>query len=125
MDGERALSYVRSRHSLQDGTDFGRSARQRNLIVAVKDKIFTVGFIPKILPFVSSLRDDLSTDLSPDEAKLLIDKSNELNTYKIQNIALTDQNVLKDSFSDDGQDILIPKTAARTGRQFTTGSHQT
>lgn len=29
MDGERALSYVRSRHSLQDGTDFGRAKRQR------------------------------------------------------------------------------------------------
>lgn len=109
MDGERALSYVRSRHSLQDGTDFGRAKRQRNLLVAVKQKIFTIGFIPKAIPFVTSLQDDLKTDLSLDDAKALIVHSKELNGYDIQNLALTNENYLVDSISDDGQAILLPK----------------
>lgn len=108
MDGERALSYVRSRHSLQDGTDFGRSKRQRNLLVAVEKKVFEIGFIPKALPFMDSLQDDVSTDLSLDEVKTLLDKSSLLRGYKVNNLALSDQNVLTSSISNDGQYILLP-----------------
>lgn len=109
MDGEKALSYVRSRHSLQDGTDFGRAKRQRNLLVAVKAKIISPGFIPKIIPFISSLGDDLRTDLSMEDVTTLLDHSSTLNKYQITTLALTDQNFLTDTFSDDGQSVLEPK----------------
>lgn len=109
MDGERALSYVRSRHSLQDGTDFGRAKRQRNLLVAVKAKIFSAGFIPQVIPFITSLGDDVRTDLSMDDVKTFLTNAIVLNTYKISTLALTDQNFLTDTFSDDGQAILEPK----------------
>jgi anionic cell wall polymer biosynthesis LytR-Cps2A-Psr (LCP) family protein len=109
MDGEQALSYVRSRHSLQDGTDFGRAKRQRNLLVAVKAKIFSVSFIPQIIPFISSLGDDLRTDLSLDDVKIFLQHVRTLNTYQISTLALTDQNYLIDTFSNDGQAILEPK----------------
>jgi hypothetical protein len=109
MDGERALSYVRSRHSLQDGTDFGRAKRQRNLLVAVKQKVFSAGFIPQIIPFISSLGDDFRTDLSLDDVKTLLQNGNSLNKYKIETLALTDQNYLIDTTSNDGQAILKPK----------------
>ncbi|MDE2025820.1 MAG: LCP family protein, partial [Patescibacteria group bacterium] len=92
MDGETALSYVRSRHSLQDGTDFGRAKRQRNLLVAVKQKIFSAGFIPQIIPFISSLGDDFRTDLALDDVKTFLANANVLNTYQVQTLALTDQN---------------------------------
>lgn len=41
MDGERALKYVRSRHStdLESGTDIARSQRQRQLIDAIVKKV--------------------------------------------------------------------------------------
>lgn len=106
MDGTTALKYVRSRHSLQDGTDFGRAQRQRNLIVAVKKKIFAVSFIPQIVPFMSSLGDDLRTDLSLDDVKSLIQNIPALNNYQIVSLAITDQNYLEDTVSSDGQDIL-------------------
>jgi polyisoprenyl-teichoic acid--peptidoglycan teichoic acid transferase len=109
MNGERALSYVRSRHSMEDGTDFGRAKRQRNLLVAVKQKIFSVGFIPQIIPFIGSLGDDLRADLSMDDIKTLLQNVSALNKYQIVTLALTDQNYLNDTFSDDGQAILIPK----------------
>lgn len=110
MDGELALEFVRSRHSLQDGTDFGRSTRQRDLLIAVKQKVFSISFIPRIISFMNSLKDDLKTDIQPDEISYLVNQASTLNSYSIHNIALTDQNVLKDNITSDGQDILIPKS---------------
>jgi polyisoprenyl-teichoic acid--peptidoglycan teichoic acid transferase len=110
MDGETALKYVRSRHSLQDGTDFGRSKRQLNLILAVKKQVLSIGFIPKILPFISSLQDDFRTDLSLNDVQTLITNANSLSKYTIQSIAITDQNLLSYSFTPDGQSVLIPKS---------------
>lgn len=42
MNGERALKYVRSRHAEgQEGSDFARSRRQQDVLVAVKEKLLT------------------------------------------------------------------------------------
>ena len=109
MNGETALKYVRSRHSIQDGTDFGRSKRQRNLLSAVKQKVFSINALPSILPLMDSLQNDFKTDFSLSEIQQLIPKINDLKDYSIQNIALTNQNVLVDSISSDGQQILVPK----------------
>lgn len=109
MDGATALKYVRSRHSSQDGSDFGRSRRQKNLILAVKQKVMSVGFLSKAIPFFSSLGDDIRTDLSLDETKELMSHSSELSSYKISSLALTDENYLNNSYSPDGQFILAPK----------------
>ena len=109
MDGSAALKYVRSRHSLTDGTDFGRAERQRKLLVAVKQKVMSMGFLPKVIPFMSSLGGDVKTDLSPNDVKTLIQHATELNGYSVETLALTDQNYLIDTFSNDGQAILSPK----------------
>lgn len=106
LDGTRALKYVRSRHSLQDGTDFGRAQRQRNLIVSVKQRIFSAGFIPRIVPFISSLGDDLRTDLTIADVKTLVQHISNLDKFEIVSLAITDQNYLQDAVSIDGQDIL-------------------
>jgi|SRR5579885_1977164 len=109
MDGTTALKYVRSRHSLQDGTDFGRAKRQRNLLVAVKQKVFSAGFLPQAIPFMNSLGDDVKTDLTLDDVRTLLQSANTLNKYPVTTLALTDQNFLQDAVSSDGQDILEPK----------------
>lgn len=44
MDGETALKYARSRHSVgTEGTDFSRAKRQQNVIAAVKSKVLSMG----------------------------------------------------------------------------------
>lgn len=114
MNGETALKYVRSRHSLQDGTDFGRSARQRNLLIAAKQRVFSLDFITKIIPFINSIQNNIKTDLTIDEVKYLIDQANTLNSYQVSNLALSDQNVLKQYMSDDGQSALVAKEGIGT-----------
>jgi anionic cell wall polymer biosynthesis LytR-Cps2A-Psr (LCP) family protein len=109
MDGETALKYVRSRHSLQDGGDFNRAARQRSLIVAVKQKVLSLNFFPKIIPFIGSLGNDIQTDMELTDMEDALHYSNELSNYQIQTIALTDKNILVQTRSSNGQDILAPK----------------
>jgi LCP family protein required for cell wall assembly len=43
MDGETALEYSRSRHSMQnnEGTDFARARRQQNVLTAATDKVIS------------------------------------------------------------------------------------
>lgn len=106
MDGETALKYVRSRHSAQDGSDFGRAARQRNVILAVRDKVFRLDFFPKIIPFVSSLTDDLKTDFALADMQNFLKYKDELSEYRITSTALSNDNVLAIGRSPDGQSIV-------------------
>lgn len=106
MDGTTALKYVRSRHSIEDGSDFGRAQRQRKLLLAVKQKIFSVGFVSRVIPFMTSLGDDVRTDMTAADVNTIIQHATELNGYSIDTLALTDQNYLTDTFSSDNQSIL-------------------
>lgn len=109
MDGTTALKYVRSRHGDQDGGDFGRAARQRNLILAVKKRVLDIGFISKIIPFISTISSHLKTDVSIKQIDDMLEQVDELKNYSIVNVALTDKNVLGFGMSADRQSILIPK----------------
>lgn len=64
MDGEQALLYARSRHT---SSDFARSERQRQLIMALKDKVLSFGTFSdptKLESLVDALGDNIYTDIS-------------------------------------------------------------
>lgn len=109
MDGATALKYVRSRHSLQDGSDFGRSGRQQQLMKSVKDKILSIGFIPKIIPLLDEMGNHVKTDFALDDMKKFVGLANTVKDYQLVTYVISDQNLLKDSWSNDGQFILVPK----------------
>ncbi len=109
MNGTTALEYVRSRHSAVDGSDFGRARRQRNLILAVKQQIMSAGFIPKVIPFIESLGNDLKTDLTLSDIKALLQYAGDIGSYEIHTYALTDKNFLNITTSEKGASILAPK----------------
>lgn len=109
LTGEEALKFVRSRHSKEDGSDYARSRRQRALLTAVKEKVYSVSFPAKIFSLLEILGNNVRTDISLAEMKELLKHQDELKDYHIDSIALTDENVLTYSFSSDGQYILVPK----------------
>ncbi|MDD4135538.1 MAG: LCP family protein [Candidatus Shapirobacteria bacterium] len=109
MDSATALKFVRSRHSQEDGGDFNRSARQKLVIEAVKKKIISLNFVPKIIPLINSLAGNLTTDIDLNKMEELLSRSDEYQTYKIESFPITDQNLLMNSKSSIGQFILIPK----------------
>ncbi|PIY69237.1 hypothetical protein COY90_01755 [Candidatus Roizmanbacteria bacterium CG_4_10_14_0_8_um_filter_39_9] len=118
MNGETALKYVRSRHSLQDGTDFGRAARQQQFVRAIKDRVLSVGMVTKVVPLLDELKKHIQMDISVDESKKFIGESVDLGKYKIINIHMSDSNYLKSSFSDYGEYILIPRTGADSWKEI-------
>jgi LCP family protein required for cell wall assembly len=109
MDGETALKFVRSRHSAQSGGDFARSNRQKALILAIKEQIFNVGFIPKMVPFITSLRSDFQTDIDLNTMSDYISRADEFRSYQIKTVTISTDNVLKIGTSSDRQSILMPK----------------
>jgi LCP family protein required for cell wall assembly len=108
MDGQTALKYARSRHSETDGGDFNRALRQQQVIKAIKNKVISLGFIPKIIPLMDEFKKDVKTDIGLDTIKKFISQADKVKEYKITTFVLTDQNVLKNAVSDDKQYILIP-----------------
>ncbi len=69
MDGARALEFVRSRHS---GNDFGRQARQRQVILAAESKLLRPEMALKVPEFVSVVRQSLATNIPPTKLPWLL-----------------------------------------------------
>lgn len=109
MDGATALKFVRSRHSAQDGSDFGRAVRQKNVILAARDKALSLGSLPKIPGFIATLSSSLDTDISASDIKDLLLQSGAAGDYEIKNLALTTDNFLRVNFSPGGQYILTSR----------------
>ena len=63
LDGQEALDYVRSRHSDLLG-DFGRSARQQSVLVALKKKLDIPSILGKLDQFATDLQGSVLTSLS-------------------------------------------------------------
>ncbi len=109
MDGTTALKYVRSRHSAQDGTDFGRAARQQRFLQAAREKIVSIGFLPKVIPLMDGLSDYIRMDLTLDDIRTLLAEAGKGSEYKISSFIPSDADYLTPSRSSYGGYILIPK----------------
>ncbi len=109
MDGATALKYVRSRHSLQDGSDFGRGQRQQQFLKAVKDKVINLGFVTKIIPLLDEMKNHIKTDISPTLLQKFIAEAKDARLYRTVSLHMSDQDYLKSSYSDYGGYILIPR----------------
>lgn len=108
MDGKTALKFARSRHSLEDGGDFNRAHRQQEVLEAVKDKVLSINFIPKILPLLDQLEENIKTDVPlADTNKLLLEGRN-ANQYKVSTFVITEE-FLNYDVASNGQSIVIPK----------------
>lgn len=110
MNGTVALKYVRSRHSNEDGNDFSRSRRQKIMLEAVADRLFSINAVTKIPTFFSTLRSHLDTDLSTGDIIGLLPKAQEYRGYKITNLTLSTDNYLGQGYTADGQFELFPLT---------------
>lgn len=92
MDGFKALAYSRSRHTSARG-DFDRSERQRLLIVALKEKIFSLGTFSnpaKISGLLSNLGSHVQTNFSVQDLSRLYDISKDIGGNKVSSIGLVD-----------------------------------
>ena len=110
MDGAQAIEYARAREVIggdpAEGTDFARSARQQILIKAIVSKMTQITEWPHFFGAMDALQKSLYTNLSLYDLFQFVRKM-DLNNGK--HIGLSNQNVLVDSSTSDGQYILAPQ----------------
>lgn len=83
LDAETALKYARVRHT--KGGDFGRAARQQQVLAATKRKAFSLGTLAnpsKISSIMDTLGDHLKTDIQLAEVPAFINLANRINIHE-------------------------------------------
>ncbi len=109
FDGAQALLYVRSRETT---SDFARAARQRDVLVALKSKIETLGTLSnplKISGLINAFGNNIQTDLSLSNASRLYSIVRKISNTNVSSIGLDaapNQYVTTGNIA--GQSIVLP-----------------
>lgn len=110
FDGHRALLYAKSRET---STDFARGERQRQLMVALKDKILSAGTFAnplKMSQLMSSFGDNIYTDFSLNDIKRLYEIISKIPSSNISSLDLvTPPHDLLTTGGLNGLSIVSPK----------------
>lgn len=111
FDGERALFYARSRKT-SPGGDFDRSERQRDIIVALKDKVLSLGTYAnplKIADLIDAIGNGVKTNISISEMLRLYEIAGEIPSDNIVSVGLSNSpgNYLTDK-NIGGASVLVP-----------------
>lgn len=117
MDGERALKYVRSRHGTGiEGTDFARSKRQQQVILAIKDKMLTAQTLidlPKLKELFTLYETDVESNITNEELVSFYSLYTNLDLKNFKRIVLDDR-----STSDEGGLLVSPEDTSQYGGAY-------
>ncbi len=109
MNGATAIEYARARYVYDnpaESTDFARSARQQIIMKAALAKLKSISTWPSMYSALSALEKTMYTNLSlADLAQFAL----KMDLNNAHHVGLSNQNVLVDSTSADGQYILLPQ----------------
>ncbi|MDD5751656.1 MAG: LCP family protein [Candidatus Peribacteraceae bacterium] len=108
LDGETALKYVRSRHST---SDFSRSARQQQFIVALGEKVKKDKLYRKTGTIAEMLRifeDHVQMTMTLRELIGLADLAESISPSNVISIQLNDRNALYDGYIEAGGFLYTP-----------------
>ena len=123
LNGERALEYVRSRHSAEEEGDFSRARRQQKLLLALKDKILSSSTylrVDKIAAIYNELQKNVQTNAQ------IWEIPNFIRLYQKYGISDITTKILDDSplgpfystIDENGAYILLPKISDFSEVQF-------
>lgn len=108
LDGETALKYVRTRNS---DNDYGRIARQQQLLQAVMDKVLTADMIPTLIArspqLMNAMRTSFNTDM-PLTTAIDIARYVRSNAFETVREQVLDTRYAGESWSTEGYWILLP-----------------
>ncbi len=112
FNGNRALMYSRSRYGSSRG-DFDRTERQREVILALQQKVLSVGTFAnpfKVVELVKTLGDNVRTDLNgTEELQRLYEIAQNIPGDKFVSVGLADPpNVLVTTDNIGGQSVVVP-----------------
>lgn len=100
MDGDTALTYVRSRHGTNDeGSDFARSRRQQNVIDALRKKALSLEFLLnpiRVIGAFNIVKRNIVTDIHTEELDDFIKLGQKLQNGKIRSFVIDEGDVIQD-----------------------------
>ncbi len=108
LDGSTALKYARSRHT---SSDFGRSARQQQLLSAMAHKAKEDGVLKDagaITSFMNIMKENVVTTMTLRELIGAAGLAQKLDREKLVTMQLNDRNALYDSFIEPGGMLYTP-----------------
>ena len=109
FNGEMALKYARTRHSI--GGDFDRAKRQQQVVLAVFEQITRLDLVPQLASRApelwQTLEDSVTTDLTLDQAIALAQLASEIDRENIRYVVI-DENYTQFWSTPDEQEVLIP-----------------
>lgn len=113
VDGAVALAYARNRDTA--GSDFDRSQRQQQVIMAIRDRVLNYGLLTETIQKAPQIYQELAagvhTNLNLDEIVRLAWLASQISPDNIRKAAIG-PNEVTFSTSWDGLDILLPDTDA-------------
>ena len=109
LDGEKVLLYVRSRFS---SSDFDRARRQQQVMLAIKDKVLSLGILANPLTInnlLDAIAENVKMDIAPWEFPVLIKLANKADTaHIIRKVFDVSEEGLLSQTMKDGIYILLP-----------------
>lgn len=112
FDGKKALLYARSRHGSARG-DFDRAERQREIMVALKDKVLSIGTFGnplKISQLIDAFGNHVQTNFNSNEAMRLYNIVKQIPSDKVMSVGLADPpNDYVTTSMVNGASVVIPK----------------
>ncbi len=106
LSGPEALEYVRSRHADLVG-DFGRSARQQQVLSALKTKLNNPDIVSKLPEITNDLNGYVKTDMQLSDVFKLMNFARSLNSNSINRVILGPP-YSSDGYTTDGQSVVFP-----------------
>lgn len=112
VDGKHALFYAQSRHGTARG-DFDRNQHQREVLVALKDKVFSLGTFGnpvKVTQLMDAFGKHIQTNFNIDDIMRLYSMGKQIDSSKIVSVGLADppQELVTTGYVDN-QSVVIPK----------------
>lgn len=107
LDGLTALEYVRSRHSDLTG-DFGRSARQQSVLLALKKKLEDPAVFTKLDQFADDLQGSVLTSLSIGQVLQMANFAKGLKSSDFQQVVLSAPTYAHNATLDSGKSVVEP-----------------
>jgi LCP family protein required for cell wall assembly len=123
LSGPQALEYVRSRHADLVG-DFGRSARQQQVLSALKTKLNNPDIVSKLPEIANDLNGFVKTDMQLTDVLKLMNFARSLNLNSINRVILGPPYSAVGN-TPDGQSVVFPncgKIVPVIGKMFALGN---
>jgi LCP family protein required for cell wall assembly len=106
MDGQTALKYARTRHV---DNDFGRAARQQQVLLAARDKALglgVTGLLARAPELFARVEQGVRTDMSLEQIVRLSQVLSGIPSERIRNEVL-DQDFVEPYLTDEGAEVLV------------------